>query len=95
MLIEFMEKTASSIYWDFFSTLVAMGVGVFFTWLFSKYYYSKGNKYYRKLNEIYSEEINSLKPHERIKIIHDEKGMPKKVYYENYNANASREIVKD
>jgi len=67
-------------YWDFFSTLLAILVGTFSTWLFSKHYYNKANEYFRTLNEIYSKEISRLSKG-KFEIKHDKKGMPIKIVY--------------
>jgi len=80
MFCETMLKITNCVYWDFLSTLSAMLLGIFFTWLFSKHYYSKANEYFRRLNAIYSKEISKLSK-EKFEIKHDKKGMPIEIVY--------------
>ena len=80
MFSEMILKITNYVYWDFLSTLLAMLLGIFFTWLFSKHYYSKANEYFRRLNVIYSKEISKLSK-ENFEIRHDEKGMPIEIVF--------------
>ena len=80
MFCETILKITNYAYWDFLSTLSAMLLGIFFTWLFSKHYYSKANEYFGRLNAIYSEEISKLSK-EKFKIKHDKNGWPIKIVY--------------
>jgi len=80
MFSEMILKITNCVYWDFLSPLSAMLLGIFFTWLFSKHYYSKANKYSGRLNEIYSKEISKLSK-VKFDIKYDEKGMPIEIFY--------------
>ena len=80
MFYEMVIKITNCVYWDFFSTLLAILVGIFFTWLFSKHYYSKANEYFRRLNALYSEVISKLSQ-SKFEIVHDKKCMPVKVVF--------------
>jgi len=83
MFIEIIEKVTTSIYWDFFSTLVAIFVGIIFTWWLSYLYYRKANTYAQRLNTILFKELSELNPNKSFKIEHDEKGLPKQVVFVN------------
>ena len=80
MFSELILKTTNCVYWDFLSTLSAMLLGIFFTWLFSKYYYGKASRYLKKLSAIYIKELSNLSGR-KIEIEHDEKGMPIRVVF--------------
>jgi hypothetical protein len=68
------------VYWDLFSTLLAMFIGIFFTWFFAKHYYSKANEYFRRLNAIYSRTLSEISKN-KFEIIHDEKEMPTRIVF--------------
>jgi len=91
MFSDMILKMTSCVYWDFLSTLSAMLLGIFFTWLFSKHYYSKSNEYFRRLNLLYSEEISKL-GQGRFKIVHDEKSMPSRIVFLSGTAKAKTNI---
>lgn len=76
----------SWVYWDLFSTLLAMCIGIFFTWFFSKHYYSKANEYFRRLNAIYSRTLSEISKN-KFEIIHDEKGMPTRIVFASGKVN--------
>lgn len=94
MLSEIILRITGSMYWDFCSTLVAMLVGIFCTIIASKYYFNKASEISQMEIAMLMEEINKLTGKE-VKIVFDKKGMPKKLYFETYSANTSRNIVKD
>lgn len=73
-------KITNCVYWDFLSTLSAMILGIIFTWLFSKHYYSRGNEYFRRLNLLYSDKLSKIGLG-KFQIVHDKKGMPIKIDY--------------
>jgi len=91
MFSEMILKITNCVYWDFLSTLLAMLLGIFFTWLFSKHYYSKANEYLRRLNVIYSKELSKLIKG-KFEIGYDEKGMPIKIVYAKGTAMLSTNI---
>jgi len=72
--------------WDLFSTLLAMFIGIFFTWFFAKHYYSKANEYFRRLNAIYSRTLSEISKN-KFEIIHDDKGMPARIVFLSGKAN--------
>jgi hypothetical protein len=74
------------VYWDLFSTLLAMFIGIFFTWFFAKHYYSKANEYFRRLNAIYSRTLSEISKN-KFEIIHDEKEMPTRIVFVSGKAN--------
>jgi hypothetical protein len=74
------------VYWDLFSTLLAMFIGIFFTWFFAKHYYSKANEYFRRLNAIYSRTLSEISKN-KFEIIHDDKGMPARIVFLSGKAN--------
>ncbi len=73
-------------YWDLFSTLLAMFIGIFFTWVFAKHYYSKANEYFRRLNAIYSRTLSEISKN-KFEIIHDKKGMPTRIVFASGKVN--------
>jgi len=83
----------------FFKYSIGNAFRDFFTWLFSKHYYSKANEYFRRLNTIYSKEISKLSKG-KFEIKHDEKGMPIKIVFIsgtvmiNTNTKGKLELVK-
>jgi hypothetical protein len=77
---EVILKITDWVYWDFFSTLLAMFIGIFFTWFFAKHYYSKANEYFRRLNAIYSRTLSEISKN-KFEIIHDEKEMPTRIVF--------------
>jgi hypothetical protein len=79
-------KITDWVYWDFFSTLLAMCIGIFFTWIFSKHYYGKTNKYFEKLNAIYSRTLSEIYKN-KFEVIHDDKGMPARIVFLSGKAN--------
>lgn len=97
MFSEMILKITNYVYWDFLSTLSAMLLGIFFTWLFSKHYYSKANEYFRRLNAIFSKEISKLSK-EKFDIKYDEKGMPIEIVFISMsgtlNTKGKLEVVK-
>jgi hypothetical protein len=97
MFSEMILKITNYVYWDFLSTLSAMLLGIFFTWLFSKHYYSKANEYFRRLNAIFSKEISKLSK-EKFDIKYDEKGMPIEIVFISMsgtlNTKGELEVVK-
>ena len=84
MFCETILKITNCVYWDFLSTLSAILLGIIFTWLFSKHYYSKANEYaneyFGRLNAIFSKEISKLSK-VKFGINYDEKGMPIEIFY--------------
>jgi len=100
MFCDMILKLTNCVYWDFLSTLSAMLLGIFFTWLFSKHYYGKTSEYLRRLNLLYSEEISKLGKG-RFQIVHDKKGMPSKIVFISgtakvkTNIKAKLEVVKN
>lgn len=73
-------KITNWVYWNLFSTLLAMFIGVFFTWFFAKHYYSKANEYFRRLNAILSRTLSDISKN-KFEIIHDDKGMPARIVF--------------
>ncbi|MBU4511377.1 hypothetical protein KJ830_10075 [bacterium] len=83
----------------FFKYSIGNAFRDFFTWLFSKHYYSRANEYFGRLNAIYSKEISKLSK-VKFDIKHDEKGMPIKIVFIsgkvtlNTNVKGKLEVVK-
>jgi hypothetical protein len=63
-----------------------MCVVIFFTWFFSKHYYSKVNEYFRRLNTIYSRTLSEISKN-KFEIVHDEKGMPTRIVFASGKVN--------
>jgi len=97
MFSEMILKITNYVYWDFLSTLSAMLLGIFFTWLFSKHYYSKANEYSKRLSAIFSKEISKLGKG-KFEIKHDEKGMPIEIVFISMsgtlNTKGKLEVIK-
>lgn len=64
----------------FFEYSIGNAFRDFFTWLFSKHYYSKSSEYFKRLSVIFSKEISKLSK-EKFETRHDKKGMPIEIVF--------------
>lgn len=53
-------RITRSPYWDFFSTLLAMSVGVIATWLFARKYFALADRHTRQVNALIFEMLKRL-----------------------------------